>query len=101
MLRKVDPILAVALILALVFSLYGIRWGRVECWNRDQMALRGLHGLRPSAFLKPPFHTYLNHFVVLNPIERAEFVGEKLLRRTVNLNEMRLLASRLLVVAMF
>jgi hypothetical protein len=101
MLRKVDPILAVALILALVFSLYGIRWGRVECWNRDQMALRGLHGLRPSAFLKPPFHTYLNHFVVLNPIERAEFVGKKLLRHDVNLNEMRLLASRLLVVGMF
>jgi hypothetical protein len=101
MLRRLDPVLAIALTLALVFSLYGIRWGRVECWNRDQMALRGLHGLRPDTYVKPPFHTYLNHFVVLRPIARAEFLGKKLLRRDVNLNEMRLLASRLLVVSMF
>ena len=101
MLRRLDLVLGIALILALVFSLYGIRWGRVECWNRDQMALRGLHGLRPDTYVKPPFHTYLNHFMVLRPIARAEFVSKKLLRRDVNLNEMRLLASRLLVVGMF
>src|SRR3981081_4897543 len=65
------------------------------------MAWRVMHGLRPDTYLKPPFHTYLNHFVVLRPIARAEFVSKKLLRRDVNLNEMRLLASRLLVVGMF
>ena len=36
--RKLGPVLAIALMLALVFSLYGIQWGRVECWNPDQVA---------------------------------------------------------------
>lgn len=99
--RRLDPVLAIALLLALGFSLYGIRWGRVECWNRDQMALRGLHGLRPDTYVKPPFHTYVNHFLILRPIARAEFVSKKLSHRETNLNEVRLLGSRLLVVGMF
>src|SRR3981081_1249649 len=100
MLRRLDLVLGIALILALVFSLYGIRWGRVECWNRDQMALRGLHGLRPDTYVKPPFHTYVNHFLILRPIARAEFLSRKS-HRDINLNEVRLLGSRLLVVGMF
>jgi hypothetical protein len=99
--RRLDPILTIALILALVFSLYGIQWGRVECWNRDQMALRALHGLRPSDYFKPPFDTYLNHFLVLNPIVRAEHLTKWLSGQKVNLNEVKLLGSRLLVVALF
>ncbi len=99
-----DPVLIIALLLALVFSLYGIQWGRVECWNRDQMALRGLHGffhLRPSNYLKPPFHTFLNHALILRPIDHAEYLTKWLSGRTINLNEARLLGSRLLVVGMF
>jgi hypothetical protein len=101
--RRLDPILNIALTLALVFSLYGIQWGRVECWNRDQMALRGLHGflrLRPSNYLKPPFHTFLNHALILRSIDHAEYLTKWLSGRTVNLNEARLLESRLLVVGM-
>jgi hypothetical protein len=99
--RKLDPILNIALILALVFSLYGIQWGRVECWNPDQMALRRLHGARPSDYFKPPFHTYLNHLLVLHPIVRAEHLTKWLSGQKVNLNEAKLLGSRLLVVALF
>ena len=102
--RKLDPVFGIALILALIFSLYGIRWGRVECWNRDEMALRSLHGelrLRPNEYLKPPFHTILNYYVVLRPIERAEYLYKRLSRHKVIFNEVRLLDSRLLVVAMF
>ena len=44
----VDPAVAIVLLLALLFCLHGIFWGRVECWNRDQMALRDLAGLRPG-----------------------------------------------------
>ena len=102
--RRLDPILNLALILALVFSLYGIQWGRVECWNRDQMALRGLHGflrLRPSNYLKPPFHTFLNHVLISRPIDHAEYLTKWLSGRRVNLNEARLLGSRLLVVGLF
>jgi Dolichyl-phosphate-mannose-protein mannosyltransferase len=101
MLRRLDPVLAIALILALVFSLYGIRWGRVECWNRDQMALRNLNGLRPSDYFKPPFHTYLNRSLVLLPIVRAEYLTKWLTGKNVNSNEAKLLGSRLLVVALF
>jgi hypothetical protein len=104
MLRKLDPVLGIALFLALLFSLYGIRWGRVECWNRDEMALRPLHGvlrLQPNRYLKPPFHTILNYHVVSQPIELAEHLYKRLSGRKVNLNEIRLLGSRLLIVAMY
>ena len=100
--RRLDPVLAIALILALVFSIYGIRWGRVECWNRDQMALRPLHlNWRPFSYAKPPFHTYLNHLIVLRPIAQAQFLRQRVFGQRANLNEARLLGSRLLVVALF
>jgi len=57
-----------ALSLAFLFCLHGITWGRVECWNPDQMALRGLRALRPANYMKPPFHTYLNHAFVVWPV---------------------------------
>lgn len=104
MLRRLDPVLGIALILALLFSLYGIQWGRVESWNRDEMALRPLHGilkLRPSRYLKPPFHTILNYRVVLVPIERTEQLHNLLLGRKLNLNEIKLFESRLLTIGMF
>ncbi|MBV9008279.1 MAG: glycosyltransferase family 39 protein [Verrucomicrobia bacterium] len=97
----IDPVLLAALVLALLFSLYGIRWGRVECWNRDDMAMRGLSGLRPGTYEKPPFHTYLNHALVIWPIDAVEAVGAWLSRHKVKLNEAKLLESRLLITGMF
>src|SRR4029450_10118545 len=67
-LRRVDPLLVGALSLAFLFCLHGITWGRIECWNPDQVALRGLRALRPDSYGKPPFHTYLNHAFVVWPI---------------------------------
>ncbi|MEY2531009.1 MAG: hypothetical protein QOI96_1094 [Verrucomicrobiota bacterium] len=99
--RRLDPVLAIALMLALVFSLYGIQWGRVECWNPDQMALRGLHGLKPGNYGKPPFHTYLNYFLVLKPIVHGQYLTKRLTGQEINLNEVKLLGSRLLVVGLF
>lgn len=96
-----DPVLLFALALALVFSLYGIRWGRVECWNRDDMAMRGISGLRPGTYEKPPFHTYLNHVLVIWPLDAVEAVGTSLAGEKVNLNETKLLQSRLIVVGMY
>lgn len=96
-----DPVLVLALALALIFSLYGIRWGRVECWNRDDMAMRGISGLRPDTYEKPPFHTYLNHVLVIWPLDAVEGVGTFLTGREINLNEAKLLQSRLLVVGMY
>src|SRR5439155_4347805 len=45
-----DPALAAALVLASLFCFHGVTWGRVECWNRDQMAMRNLAGLRPGDY---------------------------------------------------
>jgi len=64
---RFDPALAAALVLASLFCFHGISWGRVECWNLDQMAMRDLAGLRAGDYSKPPFHTYLNHILVIEP----------------------------------
>ena len=98
---SLDPWLRVILVVAFLFCLYGIGWGRVECWNRDQMALRGLRWLRPSSFTKPPFHTYLNHLLILSPLHLVEFAWSLLTGVSINLNHARLLGSRLLVLALF
>ena len=96
-----DPALIAALVLALGFSLYGIRWGRVEGWNRDQTALRELRGVLPLDYQKPPLHTYLNHLLVLAPIDGAERLWKSCGGGNLALNEARLLGSRLLVVILF
>src|SRR5437879_13263888 len=67
--RRIDPLLVAALSLAFLFCLQGITWGRVEDWNRSSIALRGLRALRPSDYMKPPFHTYFNHVLVVWPID--------------------------------
>lgn len=99
--RGLDPVLAAVLLAATLFCLRGIGWGRVEPWNRDQMALRELQGLRPTAFLKPPFHTYLNHFFVLLPVQAAETMGERVTGKAQQWNHARLIGSRLLVLVLF
>ncbi|MBA3833355.1 MAG: glycosyltransferase family 39 protein [Chthoniobacterales bacterium] len=99
--RRIDPGLAAILIAASLFCLRGIGWGRVEDWNRDQMAMRDLQGLRPTTFLKPPFHTYLNHLVVFLPIEAAETVSQRITGTKEKWNHVRLIGSRLLVMVLF
>ena len=100
-----DPVLILSLAMGLLFGLHGINWGRVECWNRDQMAMLDLHGRFPPlpfTYVKPPLHTYLNHMFVLRPIAEAEHLLKKLpASKNINLNEWRLFGSRLLVVAMW
>lgn len=100
-LARIDPWLATALLAAAVFCLYGCHWGRVECWNRDQMAMRGLRWLAPGGFAKPPFHTYLNHLIVLGPITVTEAIASAVSGKKLMWNEARLLGSRFLVVALF
>jgi hypothetical protein len=83
--QRIDPLLVAALSLAFLFCLQGITWGRVECWNRSQIAMRGLRALRPSDYMKPPFHTYVNHVFVVCPITAvmkiaipAKLIGSRL-----------------------
>lgn len=64
--------LVLALILACTLSIIGGNWGRVECWNLDNMAFLNVkpNGLAQN-YLKPPLHTYLNHILVMKPVEAA------------------------------
>ena len=97
-----DRVLVFALLLAMVFGLNGIRWGRVECWNRDQMALRSLGRWgKPGTYAKPPFHTFLNHIVVAAPIDVAAQVVSLVKGEKERLNGVKVLASRLLVLTLF
>ena len=69
-----DGWLAVALILGLVLGAQGFQWGKYDCLNLDRMALRNvamkkLPFLHPGRFAKPPFYTYLNHFLARVPAE--------------------------------
>lgn len=98
---SLDPVFLVALALAIGFGCYGITWGRVEDWNRDQMALRELRGVLPLDYQKPPLHTYLNHLLVLAPIGGIEHVSAFLGSENFHSNEVRLLGSRLLVIMLF
>ena len=98
---RFDLVLALALLLAVLFCLHGIRWGRVECWNRDQMALRALAGLRPGDYSKPPFHTYLNHLLIIEPIKLPLRIAHVPRERQNQVNGTVLLGSRLLTLALY
>jgi Dolichyl-phosphate-mannose-protein mannosyltransferase len=100
-LRRVDPLLVGALSLAFLFCLHGITWGRVECWNPDQIALRGLRALRPANYLKPPFHTYLNHVFVVWPATAVLKIARVPTERTKIANPAKLVGSRLLTTALY
>ena len=97
-----DRFLAMALLLALTFSVNGIGWGRVEDWNRSSMGLRNL-GRRgmPWDYLKPPLHTFVTHIVVKAPIDCIDHAASFVLRKKQNFDAARLVAARLLVVGLY
>jgi hypothetical protein len=79
---NIDRILLVSLLLTITFSIEGINWGRVECWNPDEVALRSIFKknkppFEPATFTKPPFHTYLTYFTVLQGVHVLEGWGKK------------------------
>ncbi|MDQ6808679.1 MAG: glycosyltransferase family 39 protein [Verrucomicrobiota bacterium] len=66
------------------------------------MALRSLHGIRPSlGYIKPPLHTYLNHLLVIWPVDVAQALADRLTKQAHKFNELKLLGSRVVVSAMF
>ena len=99
--QRLDPLLIAALSLAFLFCLQGITWGRVECWNRSSIALRGLRALRPSDYMKPPFHTFFNHVLVVWPITGALKIAQVPTERMKIGNSAKLIGSRLVTIALF
>ncbi len=109
---RIDSGLLIALVLALVFTVQGINWGRVEDWNPDELALRSIKKtLEPNNFKKPSFHTYLNRIVVLSWVGMFEHIAQKHGRDSANqaagnpvkitFNEAALLGCRFLTMALF
>lgn len=67
---KTHQALVLALVAAFALSIHGSSWGRVECWNPDQMAFRPVpSNLLVGEYLKPPLDTYINRLLVLNPVD--------------------------------
>jgi hypothetical protein len=99
--QRLDPLLVAALSLAFLFCLQGITWGRVECWNRSQIALHSLRALRPGDYMKPPFHTYLNHIFVVWPITAAVKIAQVPTERMKIANSAKLIGSRLVTLALY
>ena len=99
--QRLDPLLIAALSLAFLFCLRGITWGRVECWNRSQIALHSLRALRPGDYMKPPFHAYLNHVFVVWPITAALKVTQVPTERMKVANSAKLIGSRLVTLALY
>jgi hypothetical protein len=99
--QRLDLLLAAALSLAFLFCLHGITWGRVEDWNRSSIAMRGLRALRPSDYMKPPFHTYLNHVLVVWPITGVMKIAQVPKERMKIANPAKLIGSRLVTIALY
>ena len=97
---KQRPFLIGALALAFGLSLIGANWGRVECWNMDQMAFRGVqsNGLPMGGYLKPPLDTYLNNILVIKPVDAIVTALD--MDRKMR-NPLQLLGSRLLTILLF
>jgi hypothetical protein len=99
--QRVDPLLMAALWLAFLFCLHGITWGRVEDWNRSSIAMRALHALRPADYMKPPFHTYFNHVLVVWPIDGVMRIAQVPKERMKIANPAKLIGSRLVTIALY
>ena len=99
--QRVDPLLVAALSLAFLFSLHGITWGKVEDWNRSSIAMRSLRALRPADYMKPPFHTYFNHVLVIWPIDAVMKIAHVPKERVKIANSAKLIASRFVTIALY
>ncbi len=89
------------MLLAFLFCLQGITWGRIEDWNRSSIAMRSLRALRPSDYMKPPFHTYFNHVLVVWPIDGVMKIAQVPKERMKISNSAKLIGSRLVTIALY
>jgi hypothetical protein len=67
-----DKFLIAALALGFLSGAQGFNWGHYGCLNLDKMAFQNIFSrerlpFQPSSYVKPPFYTYLNHFVARIP----------------------------------
>jgi len=100
-LGSIDRYLIVTVLIALIFCLFGIQWGRVEDWHPDEMVFSRVpfddFSIRPVDYLKPSFHTYFS-LIVRIPVKVAVtlFHLPQPLADSIDL-----IAARLLTVLLF
>ncbi len=98
-----DKWLWLALVLCFGVSLIGAQWGKIEDWNPDQMAFRGVpNNLMVNDYLKPPLTTYAARLLVLNPVDcvmNGIFHAPAKLRLEVRVLGVRILTILYLCVA--
>ncbi len=63
--------------------------------------MRGLRALRPSDYMKPPFHTYFNHILVVWPITGVMKIAQVPAERMKIANSAKLIGSRLVTIALY
>ncbi len=69
-----DGWLGLALLCGVALGTQGLTWGTYDCLNLDRMALKNVLSkerppLHPGSFFKPPFYTYMNHFLARVPAQ--------------------------------
>jgi hypothetical protein len=63
--------------------------------------MRGLRALRPTDYMKPPFHTYFNHILVVWPITGVMKIAQVPAERMKIANSAKLIGSRLVTIALY
>jgi len=63
--------------------------------------MRSLRALRPSDYMKPPFHTYFNHVLVVWPIDGVMKIAQVPKERMKISNSAKLIGSRLVTIALY
>ena len=103
-----DKWLLLAVVLGLALGVQGLGWGRYNCLNVDAMAFRNIFAkdrppMHPGEFLKPPFYTYVNHFVARLPATAVSSLvfWEGVKERAEIYFRLRLFLARCLNLAIF
>jgi hypothetical protein len=103
-----DKILILSLVLGFCVGVQGFNWGRYDCLNLDKMAFQSLFDknrlpFQPAKYVKPPFYTYLNHFLARIPAMTVSslFFWKKSHERYEIFLVVRTWISRTLNLAMF
>ncbi|MBJ7328099.1 MAG: glycosyltransferase family 39 protein [Chthoniobacterales bacterium] len=74
---SIDKFLLFAVAASLLSGAHGITWGRYGCLNPDELAGRSLKSsppLHPGSFDKPPLFSYLNKFLVNEPVRPVAYL---------------------------
>ncbi|QIR41164.1 phospholipid carrier-dependent glycosyltransferase [Tolypothrix sp. PCC 7910] len=105
LINKIDKLLIIVLLTALILCLYGITWGKVESWNPDDVGFLFFGDFKnilrsPGWFLKPPFQGYFNFFLSYIPLRLIEFLFN-LPKNSLASGFIALIWSRILTIILF